>query len=137
MARDSVLLARPSGLVKFRQAFPDPLQLYNPQRVHFAPRNSTSKRRNRSMAAGLHQPHGGGENNGPSQSIIEVGGYADDTRSVADNFVLSGIRAEVTARFVAGVGVPPGRIRVLALGALDPDSPPGDRNFSASTSGYL
>ena len=39
---------------------------------------------------------------------------------------MSGIRAEVVARFLAGIGIPTERIRVVALGAIDPDGKAGD-----------
>jgi outer membrane protein OmpA-like peptidoglycan-associated protein len=62
----------------------------------------------------------------PTQSIIEVRGYADDTGSGGENILLSGIRAEIVARFLTGIGIAPERIRVLALGAIDPDGRSGD-----------
>ena len=62
----------------------------------------------------------------PTQSIIEVRGYADDAGSAGENILLSGIRAEVVARFLTGIGIPAERIRVLALGAIDPEGEAGD-----------
>jgi outer membrane protein OmpA-like peptidoglycan-associated protein len=62
----------------------------------------------------------------PTQGIIEVRGYADDAGSAGENILLSGIRAEVVARFLTGIGIPAERIRVLALGAIDPDGRAGD-----------
>jgi hypothetical protein len=62
----------------------------------------------------------------PPQSIIEVRGYADDAGSAGQNLLVSGIRAEVVARFLVGIGIPPERIRVTALGAIDPDGKAGD-----------
>jgi outer membrane protein OmpA-like peptidoglycan-associated protein len=62
----------------------------------------------------------------PAHSIIEVRGYADDAGSAGENLLLSGIRAEIVARFLTGLGVAPERIRVLALGAIDPDGRSGD-----------
>ena len=59
----------------------------------------------------------------PTQSVIEVRGYADDAGSAGANLLLSGIRAEAVARFLAGIGIPPERIRVIALGAVDPNGP--------------
>ena len=41
-------------------------------------------------------------------------------------YLLSGIRAEVVANFLTGIGIPPERIRVLALGAIDPDGRAGN-----------
>jgi outer membrane protein OmpA-like peptidoglycan-associated protein len=62
----------------------------------------------------------------PTQSIIEVRGYADNAGSAGENILLSGIRAEVVANVLTGIGIPPERIRVLALGAIDPDGRAGD-----------
>jgi outer membrane protein OmpA-like peptidoglycan-associated protein len=62
----------------------------------------------------------------PTRSIIEVRGYADDAGSAAENLLLSGIRAEAVAKVLTGIGIPSERIRVLALGAIDPDGRAGD-----------
>jgi flagellar motor protein MotB len=62
----------------------------------------------------------------PTQSIIEVRGYADNAGSAGENLLLSGMRAEVVARLLSGMGIPPERVRILALGAIDPDGQAGD-----------
>ncbi|HLX45269.1 MAG TPA: OmpA family protein [Bryobacteraceae bacterium] len=62
----------------------------------------------------------------PVHSIIEVRGYADNAGSAGENLLLSGMRAEAVARLLTGMGIPPERIRILALGAIDPDGPAGD-----------
>jgi outer membrane protein OmpA-like peptidoglycan-associated protein len=62
----------------------------------------------------------------PADSIIEVRGYADTAGSAAENLLLSGKRAEIVAKLLTGAGIPAERIRVVALGAIDPDGPAGD-----------
>jgi flagellar motor protein MotB len=62
----------------------------------------------------------------PTQSIIEVRGYADNAGSAGENLLLSGMRAEVVARLLSSMGIPPERVRILALGAIDPDGQAGD-----------
>ena len=62
----------------------------------------------------------------PTQSIIEVRGYADDARSERENIQLSDIRASIIANILTSIGIPSEHIRVLALGAIDPDGRPGD-----------
>jgi outer membrane protein OmpA-like peptidoglycan-associated protein len=55
--------------------------------------------------------------------IIELRGYADGAGSTEKNVVLSTARAEAVAKILIDSGIPSQRVRVIGLGAVDPDGP--------------
>jgi peptidoglycan-binding protein ArfA len=58
----------------------------------------------------------------PGNVVIEIRGYADGG-SVEQDLTVSAERATAVARFLTNHGVPPERIFIIGLGAVDPAGP--------------
>jgi outer membrane protein OmpA-like peptidoglycan-associated protein len=56
-------------------------------------------------------------------SIIELRGYADGAGSTEKNVALGTARAEAVAKLLVDSGIPSQGVRVIGLGAVDPDGP--------------